>query len=189
MSYFFQAGFYLSCGNETAIISCERLPMTLHKKTKISAPAEKVWPLVSDPLLMSSWNQLIRTVIPVTLGEPKAGTRYRIRYGLLWGESNYSAELMEFEKHSRCVLHLEGGHLPRKGYIQEIYEIQERPDGCFVSQTILIDLAGRLFPLSLGIRLRHFIGKASARRSLNKLKGLAESSEGILHIPPNIPSP
>ena len=150
--------------------------MTLHKKTKISAPAEKVWPWVSDPLLMLSWNPLIRKVIPVSLGEPKAGSLYRIRYYLLRGESNYSAELMEFEKPSRCVLHLEGGSLPKRGYIQEIYEIQETADGCFVSQTILIDEAGILFPRSLGIRFRHFIGRSSARRSLHKLEGLAESS-------------
>jgi len=150
--------------------------MILHEKTKISAPAEKVWPFVSNPLLLCSWNPIIKTVIPVTLGEPKAGSLYRMRYCLLRGESNYSAELMEFEKPLKCVLHLKGGSLPKKGYIQEIYEIQKTTDGCFVSQTILIDQAGMLFPRSLGIRLRHFMGKASARRSLNKLKGLAESS-------------
>jgi hypothetical protein len=148
----------------------------LHEKTKISAPAEKVWPFVSNPLLLCSWNPIIKTVIPVTLGEPKAGSLYRMRYCLLRGESNYSAELMEFEKPLKCVLHLKGGRLPKKGYIQEIYEIHKTTDGCFVSQTILIDQAGILFPQSLGIRLRHFMGKASARRSLNKLKGLAESS-------------
>jgi len=163
--------------------------MILHRKTKISAAVEKVWPLVSNPLLMLRWNHGIKTVIPVTLGEPKAGSQYRIRYDLLRGESNYSAELMEFEKQAKCVLHLKGGNLPRKGYIQEIYEIHETTDGCFVSQTILIDQAGMLFPRSLVIRLRHFLGKASARRSLNKLKGLAESSEDDPPSPSKIPSP
>jgi len=163
--------------------------MILYEKTKISAPAEKVWPLVSNPLLLCSWNPIIKTVIPVTLGEPKVGSLYRIRYCLLRGESNYSAELMEFEKPLKCVLHLKGGSLPKKGYIQEIYEIKETTDGCFVSQTMLIDQAGMLFPRSLVIRLRHFIGKASARRSLNKLKGLAESSEDDPPSPSKIPSP
>ena len=162
--------------------------MILHKKTIISAPVDKVWPLVSDPLLMLRWNHGIKTVIPITLGEPKAGSQYRIRYDLLRGESNYAAELMEFEKQTKCVLHLEGGNLPRKGYIQEIYEIHKTTDGCFVGQTILIDQAGMLFPRSLVIRLRHFIGKASARRSLNKLKGLAESSEYDPPGPSTIPS-
>lgn len=150
--------------------------MILKNKIEIAVPPKKLWGLVSDPMRIMSWNSKIRTVIPVTLGEPKAGSQYRIRYHLIHGEGNYAAELMEFEEPMRCVLHLKGGNLPVKGYIQEIYEITEKQQGCQLTQTILIDQAGTLFFRALRIRLRHLLGSGSARRYLRKLKKLAESS-------------
>jgi hypothetical protein len=149
--------------------------MILRNQLHISVPPEKLWPLVSNPMRALSWNPKLRHVIPVTLGEPKAGSQYRIRYHLIRGEGNYSAEWMEYEKPGRCVLHLKGGNLPMKGYIQEIYEISEEKNGCMLSQTILIEEAGIRFPGILKIRISNLFGAGSARRYLQKLKGQAES--------------
>ncbi|HYQ47705.1 MAG TPA: SRPBCC family protein, partial [Thermodesulfovibrionales bacterium] len=151
--------------------------MILKNRIEIAVPPKKLWGLISDPLRIMSWNPKVRTVIPVTIGEPKAGSHYRIRYHLIAGESNYAAELMEFEEPVRCVLHLKGGNLPAQGYIQEIYEIADTRQGCRLTQTILIDQAGLFFLRALHVRLRHLLGPGSARRYLRKLKGLAESSE------------
>jgi hypothetical protein len=151
--------------------------MVLKNRIEISVPPKKLWGLVSDPVRIMSWNPKIRTVIPVTIGEPRAGSQYRIRYHLFHGEGNYAAELMEFEEPVRCVLHLKGGNLPAKGYIQEIYEITEKQRGCQLTHTILIDQAGIFFLRALRVRLRHLVGPGSARRYLRKLKKLAESSE------------
>jgi hypothetical protein len=151
--------------------------MLLKNTIEISAPSKKLWALISDPVRIMSWNPKIRTVIPVTLGEPKAGSQYRIRYSLVRGEGNYAGELMEFDEPERCVLHLTGGNLPAKGYIQEIYQITEKGRGCLFIQTILVDQAGICFLRSLPFRLRQVLGSGSARRYLRKLKGLAESSE------------
>jgi len=119
--------------------------MVLKNRIEISVPPKKLWGLVSDPVRIMSWNPKIRTVIPVTIGELRAGSQYRIRYHLFHGEGNYAAELMEFEEPVRCVLHLKGGNLPAKGYIQEIYEITEKQRGCQLTHTILIDQAGIFF--------------------------------------------
>lgn len=151
--------------------------MILKNKIEISVPPKKLWGFIADPVRIMSWNPKIRTVIPITLGEPKANSQYRIRYRLLRGEGNYAGELMEFEEPVRCVLHLKGGNLPARGYIQEIYQISEKGKGCLLTQTILIDEAGIGFFPSLQIRLRHLLGANSARRYLRKLKQLAEFSD------------
>jgi len=151
--------------------------MILKNNIEISVPPKKLWGFIADPVRIMSWNPKIRAVIPVTLGEPKAGSQYRIRYRLISGEDNYASELMEFEEPMRCVLHLKGGNLPARGYIQEIYQITEKGHGCLLTQTILIGQAGIFSPRSLHIRLRHLIGAGSARHYLQKLKKLAESSE------------
>ena len=151
--------------------------MILKIKIEISVPPKKLWGVIADPVRIMSWNPKIRTVIPVTLGEPTAGSQYRIRYRLISGKGNYAGELMEFNKPAQCVLHLKGENLPARGYIQGIYQISEKRNGCLLTQTILIDQAGILFPRSLHIRLRHLLGANSARHYLRKLKKLAESSE------------
>lgn len=150
--------------------------MILSNHIHISARPEKLWDLVANPVHCMAWNPKIRKVIPVTLCEPRAGAQYRIRYHLVHGEKNYTAELMEYEAPMRCVLHLKGGALPGRGYIQEIYEIADQKDGCVFTQTILIEQAGMLFPGSVKIRIMNFFGTGSARRYLKKLKWRAESS-------------
>ncbi len=150
--------------------------MILKNHIHIAVRPEKLWGLVADPVHCMSWNPKIKKVIPVKVGEPQAGAQYRIRYHLVGGENNYTAELMEYEAPVRCVLHLKGGTLPGRGYIQEIYEIADQNDGCVFTQTILIEQAGMLFPGSVKIRIMNFFGAGSARRYLKKLKGQAESS-------------
>ncbi len=150
--------------------------MILKNRIHIFAPPGRLWPLISDPVCALAWNPHLKTVIPVTLGERKAGSLYRIRYHLFRGESNYAAELMEFEEPMRCVLHMKGGNLPGRGYLQEIYDVSITEQGSMLTQTILIADAGLLFPSSLNIRLKNLIGNGSSRRYLRKLKGLAESS-------------
>jgi hypothetical protein len=163
--------------------------MILKNHLHISVSPEKLWPLVSNPMRALSWNPKLRHVIPVTLGEPTAGTQYRIRYHLVHGEGNYSAELMEYDEPVRCVLHLKGGNLPMKGYMQEIYEISAEENGCMLSQTILIEEAGIRLPGILKIRISNLFGAGSARRYLQKLKGLAESPQEAPAGPSGTQSP
>ena len=157
--------------------------MIMKNHIYISVRPEKLWDLVANPVHCMAWNPKIKKVIPVTLGEPRAGAQYRIRYRLVGGENNYTAEFMEYEKPVRCVLHLKGGTLPGRGYIQEIYEIADQENGCVFTQTILIEQAGRLFPGSVKMKIMNFLGADSARRYLQKLKRLAESSLSDRAVP------
>jgi hypothetical protein len=129
--------------------------------------------LITDPSVMKSWNPRIKEVVPITLGKPKANAQYRIRYALNSSESNYLAEIMEYEEYSRLVLHLEGGNLPRKGYIQEIYELIPNSTGTLFVQQIMIIRGGLSLPAGLILRIRNLIGRSSGKKYLTRLRGMA----------------
>jgi len=147
-------------------------------KSKIQLPfsADTLWALIADPAAMKAWNPRIKEVVPVTLGKPKANSRYRIRYRLGSMESNYFAEIMEFDEFSRFALHLEGGSLPRKGYIQEIFELIPDNKGVFISHQLLIERSGLGITARLMLRISNCVGQASGKKSLSRLMGLAESA-------------
>jgi hypothetical protein len=123
---------------------------------------------------MRSWNPRIRAVVPVTLGKPKATSQYRIRYSIGGREDNFLAEIMEYEEHHRLVLHFAGGTLPRKGFIQEIYELMPDERGTLLIQRIVMEETGLRFPARLWMRLRNRIGRSSGKRYLSRLRELAE---------------
>ncbi|MDP2158728.1 MAG: hypothetical protein Q8K68_13590 [Nitrospirota bacterium] len=125
---------------------------------------------------MKTWNPRIIAVVPITPGKPHANSRYRIRYRLARKESNFLAEIMEYEDQARLVLHFSGGNLPRKGFIQEIYEIVSDSKGTLLMQTILIEKSGMGIVGRLGLRMRNIIGRSSGKRYLGCLRKLAEAS-------------
>jgi len=147
-------------------------------KSKIQLPflQDTLWALIADPAAMKAWNPRIKEVVPVTLGKPKANSRYRVRYRLGNRESNYFAEIMEYDEFSRFVLHLEGGTLPGKGFIQEIFELIPNNKGVLLLHQILIE-RGRLgIRTRLMLRLSNWVGRTSGKKSLSRLMGLAESA-------------
>ncbi len=150
--------------------------MIIKNKIRLSAPPEKIWRLIVDPVTMKSWNPRIRAVVPITLGKPQANSQYRIRYKLAAKESNFLAEIMEYEDLTRLVLHFSGGNLPRKGFIQEIYEINPDSKGTLLKQTFLIEKSGMGLFARLSVRVRNILGASSGKRYLSRLKELAEGS-------------
>lgn len=147
--------------------------MKIKNKILLPVPQDRLWELIADPAVMKSWNPRIKEVVPVTLGKPKANARYRIRYALSSSESNYLAEIMEYEEFSKLVLHLEGGNLSRKSYIQEIYELAPNSTGTLLSQQILIERGGLSISARLMLRLRNRLGSSSGKKYLTKLRGMA----------------
>ena len=147
--------------------------MKIRNKIQIPFSQDRIWDLIADPALMKAWNPRIREVVPVTLGRPQANSRYRIRYRLGSRESNYFAEIMEFEESSRVVLHLEGGALPKKGYIQETFELVPNNKGTLLSQQILIERGGLSIPEQLMLRLRNRVGRTSGKKYLSLLLEMA----------------
>lgn len=125
---------------------------------------------------MKIWNPRITAVVPITLGKPQANSQYRIRYKLSAKESNFLAEIMEYENLARIVLHFSGGNLPKKGFIQEIYEIFPDSKGTLLKQTVLIEKSGISIAGGLSLRMRNIIGATSGKRYLSSLKELAEHS-------------
>jgi uncharacterized protein YndB with AHSA1/START domain len=148
--------------------------MIIKNEIRTTASLGKVWKFISDPAVMKSWNPRIRAVVPVTLGNPKANSQYRIRYILGRREDNFVVEIMEYEEHHRLVLHFAGGTLPRKGFIQEIFELVPDSGGTLVIQTIVMEETGLRLPARLWLRLRNRIGRSSGKRYLSRLRELAE---------------
>ena len=150
--------------------------MIIKNKIRLSALPENIWGLITDPMLMKTWNPRITAVVPITLGKPQANSQYRIRYKLAAKESNFLAEIMEYEDLARLVLHFSGGNLPKKGFIQEIYELLPDSDGTLLKQTVLIEKSGMGIGGRLSLRMRNIIGNSSGKRYLCRLRELAESS-------------
>lgn len=148
--------------------------MIIKNKIQLSAPPEKIWGFITDPMIMKAWNPRIRAVVPITPGKPQANSQYRIRYKLAGKESNFLAEILEYDDLARLVLHFSGGNLPRKGFIQEIYEVFPDSKGTLLRQTVLIERSGLGIANRLSLRMRNIIGALSAKRYLNHLRELAE---------------
>lgn len=150
--------------------------MIIKNKIRLSAPPENIWGLIIDPMIMKIWNPRITAVVPITLGKPKANSQYRIRYKLAAKESNFLAEILEYEDLARLVLHFSGGNLPKKGYIQEIYEIFPDSKGTLLKQTVLIEKSGMGMAGRLSLRMQNIIGTSSGKKYLGRLRALAEVS-------------
>ncbi len=149
--------------------------MTLLDKIQIGCAPGAVWQLIKDPLVMRSWNLRIREIVPTCLGEPRAGSRYRVRYELGGKVSNFEAEIMEFQEPLRLVLHLSGGGLPKGGYIQEVYELSVCDGGTFLKQNIEVYGSGMGIVRRLTILFIHRLARPAGRRYLLKLKDLVEA--------------
>ena len=151
--------------------------MVLCDRISINGSPEEVWRLIEDPILMKAWNSKIRQIVPVSWGTRRsAGFRYRLRYELYNRESNFLAEIMEYQEPVKLVIHLTGGNLPVRGYAQEIYELSENEKGTLLRQSIEIHNSG--MPLFAGTWLRgvHLFGKIAGKRHLRRLKALVEGA-------------
>ena len=150
--------------------------MIIKNTIRLSAPPENIWGLIVDPMVMKSWNPRIRAVVPITPGKPQANSQYRIRYKLAAKESNFLAEILEYEDLARLVLHFSGGSLPKKGFIQEIYDMVQDSKGTLLKQTVLIEKSGMGIAGRLSLRIRNIIGRSSGKRYLGCLRELAEGT-------------
>jgi hypothetical protein len=149
--------------------------MILRDRASIGRTPEEVWHFIEDPLLMKSWNFRIAEIVPVTLGERKEGFRYRVRYALAGRESNFEAEIMEYQKPYRFVLHMAGGGLRKGGYIQEIYELSESNGGTLLRQKIEAYETGMNFLRRLMVIFLYHVARPAGKKQLLRLKKLAET--------------
>lgn len=150
--------------------------MIIKNKIRLSVPPEHIWGLIADPMIMKTWNPRIMAVVPITPGNPQPNSQYRIRYKLASRESNFLAEILEYEDLERFALHLSGGNLPKKGFIQEIYEVMQDSRGTLLKQTVLVEKSGMNIARRLSLRMRNIIGATSGKRYLTLLKELAEGA-------------
>ncbi|MFZ2198266.1 MAG: SRPBCC family protein [Thermodesulfovibrionales bacterium] len=151
--------------------------MILKDKILIDRPPEEVWQYIESPALMQKWNPRIRAFVPVSWGEPSEGYRYRVRYKMISKESNFLAEYMEYQKPVKLLIHLSGGNLPAKGYIQEIYELAENTRGTLLKQRIEIYNSGMHLFSGCGTIFIHFFSRFSRKKHLRLLKDFIETAQ------------
>src|SRR5574340_785291 len=150
--------------------------MILKDKIQIDRSPEKVWQYIQSPALMQKWNPAIRAFVPVSWGEPSEGYRYRVRYKMIGRESNFLAEFMEYQKPLKLLIHLSGGNLPVKGYVQEVYELDENARGTLLKQRMEIYNSGmNIFSVCVRVFI-HFFSRFSRKKHLRLLKDFIEAS-------------
>ena len=150
--------------------------MILKDKIQIDRSPEEVWRYIQSPELMKEWNPKVNAFVPVSWGEPAEGYRFRVRYKMFGRESNFLAEFMEYQKPVKLLIHLSGGNLPVKGYIQEIYELAENTRGTLLKQRIEVYNSGmHIFSGCMTICI-HFFSRFSRKRNLKLLKDFIETT-------------
>ncbi len=153
--------------------------MILRDKIQMGRPPEEVWQYIQSPALMKEWNPGIKAFVPVSWGEPAEGYRYRVRYKMIGRESNFLAEFMEYQKPVRLLIHLSGGNLPVKGYIQEVYELDENTSGTLLKQRIEVYNSGmNIFSRCMTIFI-HFFSRLSRKKHLRLLKDFIETNSNL----------
>jgi len=151
--------------------------MILKDKIHIDRSPEEVWQYIQGPALMKEWNPRIRAFVPVSWGEPAEGYKYRVRYKMIGRESNFLAEFMEYQKPVKLLIHLSGGNLPVKGYIQEIYELAENTRGTLLKQRIEVYNSGTNIFSGCTKVFIHFFSRFSRKRNLRLLKDFIETMQ------------
>jgi len=156
--------------------------MILRDKIQIDRSPGEVWRFIQSPALLKEWNQKIKAVVPISWGEPTGGHRFRMRYKVTGRESNFLAELMEYEEPVKLLIHLSGGWLPVRGYIQEEFELTEYDGGTLLRHKIELHNSGRnVFSRSL-IFADHFFGRFSRKKPLKALKEVVETGKPVTFL-------
>lgn len=151
--------------------------MILTCTIQIGAPPEEVWRLLIDPEHIRSWNNRVRVIVPVSQGCLRDGSKIRIRYTLRGRESNYLAEVLEYEEHTRLVVHITGGNLPLRGYVQEIYQLAANARGTLLTQQTVLENTGINLISRSCMKGSHLFSGLAGKRYLSGLKHLAEKAQ------------
>ena len=151
--------------------------MILKDKIQIDRPPVVVWSYLRSPARMKEWDPKIKAVVPVSWGEPAEGYRYRVRFKMNGRESNFLAEFLEYQEPAKLLVHLSGGNLPVKGYIQEIYELTENARGTLLRHRLEVHNSGRhIFSNCLILFIHYSFGIFSRKKHLRALKELVETT-------------
>ncbi len=149
--------------------------MLLRDKVQINSNPEVVWGYIASPDRLKSWNTKVKAIVPISREEWTEGFRYRVRYELYGREGNFLAEILEYKKPEKLIIHLTGGNMPVRGYVQEVYELSEHKDGTLLKLSFGIYNAGiNIFSRSF-IVISHLFGIKAGKKYLRKLKELVEN--------------
>jgi len=149
--------------------------MILKDKIQIDRTPDVVWGYLRGPARIKEWDPKIKAVVPVSWGEPAEGYRYRVRFKMNGKENNFLAEFLEYQEPSKLLVHLSGGNLPAKGYVQEIYELTGNTNGTLLRYRLEVHNSRHIFSNCLILFIHYSFGIFSRKKHLRALKELAET--------------
>ncbi|MHB8882526.1 MAG: SRPBCC family protein [Thermodesulfovibrionales bacterium] len=150
--------------------------MKLVDSILIHCPANTVWAFLENPANMLLWNPKVKHVSPSSFSSPQQGYRYAITYQMHENSrpTEFLAEFVHYEPFSKLVIRHTGGISPRGRVIEEIYELSERDDGIFLTQTIQIDNAEINIFLRFLVWMLQRWGKPTGKPYLAVLRDIIE---------------
>jgi uncharacterized protein YndB with AHSA1/START domain len=152
--------------------------MILKDTVQIKSPPEKVWAFIEDPQRMKSWNPKVQTVSLISWGERNVGYRYRITYVMSQKAREFLAEITEYKKPERLVLHLTESDHPTRSSVDEIYQLSPTGEWTLLEQRIEINNSGMNIFLRLLVFFIMRFGKPTGKKYLETLKELVEGQTG-----------
>lgn len=145
----------------------------------INRPIGTVWAFLEDPANMPRWNPKVKRVSPSSFAAIQQGYRYAITYQMneRAKASEFLAEFVHFEPPSKLVIRHTGGPDSQNRVIEEIYELSERNEGTFLTQTIRINNSGINIFFRFLIWLIQRWGKPVGKRYLETLRDIIEETK------------
>jgi len=142
--------------------------MKIEASIAIDAPPESVWPIATDPRLVSRWNSNIVRVEYDGEGAVETGTRWTQVVSILGSEETMEAEVVECHPPFRGVVRMRG-----RGEPLVTTTVHPEGNGSILTQVIEISIPAGL----VGVALR--LGEPVIRAQLNEaLRRQKEAAEG-----------
>jgi uncharacterized protein YndB with AHSA1/START domain len=152
--------------------------MLIREAVTTSASPERLWQLLSDPMLHGQWNPHIVSTEALGSATPCAGNRYRITYELNGRRSEFDAEITEFMPPSRWAARMEertkgdGSNFDR--YMVESYVVSPRGTRHHICHDVRIHNPGINIFLRALIWVIQRIGKPTGPTIMQRFAQIAE---------------
>lgn len=147
--------------------------MTLRERIAIDVPPEMLWPYLSDPVLLGTWNPRIREIERDATGPVVLGERFGLTFQMSRAE-HAEMEVLECTFPTRIVFRHHRETDPN-AYADLTFDVRATDGGCVLTQTFDLSRAGIPVFFRVLIWLISRFGKPEGATYLQELKQDLES--------------
>lgn len=113
----------------------------LVEKLKIAAPAERLWPLVSDLTQMEHWNPKLVSAEPKSDGQPRVGYRARTTWQMNGRQRSFDTRITACDA-PRLVAFMHYDDIAKNTFVEERFELVADGEGTLVTHRLDFRNAG-----------------------------------------------